>query len=214
MRTAGIPWRPALNGSVALAVAGLARSTAEEAGKGNLQVQLLQQILTRLPAPVSSAPAASTPAGLEAVPSLVEVQIFWHDEGLDLNAAWSLKGRLEGRGLRCKITPHKDRTAPDALFIGALVGAEEARTVLESLPYEVKYLFRPDYPQGAGGSDSGLLIGIGYMSSHVSDPREPRFRPVPVSPAQLAELAKPGLTNTGFQTRLRSLTLPNGAPRA
>lgn len=74
--------------------------------------------------------------------------------------------------------------------------------------FGVRYLFRPDYPKGEGGSESGLLIGIGYMSTHFEAGRGGCSTPIPVDKDQLARLTKPGLSNTAFQMLLRELTLP------
>ncbi len=96
----------------------------------------------------------------------LKVHIYWHRKGLTLDDAQNIKSSLEGYGIYSTIFRHVDPYIPDAIFIGKLVSAEAARLVLLSLPYQIKYIFRPDYPYLEGGDSSGLLIGIGYMSFH------------------------------------------------
>ncbi len=186
----------------------ISRSATEESAKGNVEVRLLEQVLSEVRSLKSQGetPGADHPdRGPFVCPT--EVQIYWHDTGLDLSAAWSLRAYLESEGISCKINPHRDSASPDSVFIGALVGAREARIVLERVPYDIRFLFRPDYPEGEGGSESGLRIGIGYMSTHYKDGRGKRSIPVAVNKDDLARLTKPGLSNTAFQMVLRELAL-------
>lgn len=95
---------------------------------------------------------------------------------------------------------------PDAVFIGAFIGAEEAQLVLSLLPYEVNYLFRVDYPKQFGGDPEGRTIGVGYLSGFPGKADDPRTRPAKISRQQLASLMQPKLSNTEFQSRLRKIS--------
>lgn len=94
---------------------------------------------------------------------------------------------------------------PDAVFIGAYVAAEEAQLVLSSLPYEVEYLLRLDFPKSLGGDPEGRSILAGYSSAATAKSADPRARPIRISRQELASLLQPKLSNTEFQIRLRKL---------
>jgi hypothetical protein len=117
-----------------------------------------------------------------------------------------LKEQFEREGIRTQVIQHVDPNSPDAVFIGSLVGAEEARLVLSSVPYEIEYIFRLDYPKTSGGDPSGLLIGIGYMSTHNQENPNEILRPIKISETQLNSLIESGISNTEFQYRLRQIT--------
>ena len=136
----------------------------------------------------------------------VFANIYSHQFGFTLEDADILKRTLEENGIPAQVLIHRDPNPPDAIFIGALVGAEEARIAISSVPYEIKYIFRPDYPAQEGGDPSGFLIGIGYMSTHYQDFRDSLSEPVEVSAEDLMYLTEPGLSNSEFQRRLREIT--------
>jgi len=137
----------------------------------------------------------------------VSVLAYWHSEGLTEDWARSSALEFENAGLTALIKQHRDPRCPDAAFIGALVSAADARFVLRGLPYKIEYLFPPDYPTVDGGDPSGLLIGIGYLSSHNADgPREATA--IPVTSEHMDQLLAAGISNTEFQQRLRAMTLP------
>jgi hypothetical protein len=131
--------------------------------------------------------------------------VYIHQFGLLPSDAKSLKYTLEKNGIATQVFTHTDPGLPDAIFIGALVGAKEANVAISAVPYEIKYIFRPDYPVIEGGDPAGLLIGIGYISSFNSDTRSPLSEPVAVSKQDLDYLTQPGLSNLEFQQRLRNL---------
>lgn len=157
--------------------------------------------LTDTPIPTST--VSTTPISISEV---ISADIYIHQSGLTLQDAENLKKQLEENGIRTQILVHRDPNPPDAIFIGALVGAEEARIAISSITYEIKYIFRPDYPAEEGGDPSGLLIGIGYMSTHYEEYRDPKSEPVEVSTKDLEYLTEPGLSDAEFQQRLREIT--------
>lgn len=138
--------------------------------------------------------------------SRVRAKIFWHGTGFVKEDAFTVMEVLEGASIPCEILPHVNPNPPDAVFIGALVGAHEARLALTAAPYEIKYIFRPDYPDKQGGDSTGLSIGIGYMSTHFIAGRGVEAEPIKVSPQQVKYLSEPRQTNTQFQRRLREIT--------
>ena len=97
---------------------------------------------------------------------------------------------------------------PDAVFIGSFVSAEEAQLVLSSVPYDVEYIFRLDYPRQLGGDPDGRSVGVGYVSTQSAKSDDPRAKPVKISRQQLASLLQPKMSNTEFQTRLRKIAGP------
>jgi hypothetical protein len=157
------------------------------------------QYRTNLRPVASLAPdARSTRQGTRAV-------IYWHEEGLTFKAARSLADLLEKNGIQSVLAKHRDPNCPDSLFIGALVGAEDAQRVFANLPYKAKYIFHPDCPDSWGGDGSGLTIGIGYMSSHPQSISDEAAKPILLSEDILRELSDPGLSNARFQAMLRGL---------
>ena len=136
----------------------------------------------------------------------VRAVIYWHDQGFDESEARTLAAALEDTGLPCTLAPHIDPRQPDAIFIGALVGADDAQAVIRLLPYQPRFLFRPDYPTPEGGDDSGLVIGVGYMSEHYKASRGSRSEPVAISKAEWDYVAEAGISNVEFQRRLREIT--------
>lgn len=136
----------------------------------------------------------------------VSADIYSHQLGFTPRDAETLQHALAEGGIPSRILVHRDPAPPDAIFIGAFVGAKEARIAISSVPYEIKYIFRPDYPGVEGGDPSGLLIGIGYMSTHFKEFRGRLSEPVKVSTEDLKYLTEPGLSNAEFQQRLRKIT--------
>jgi hypothetical protein len=164
------------------------------------------QYRTNLRPVASLAPdARSTRQGTQAV-------IYWHEEGLTFTAARNLADVLEKNGIQSVLAKHRDPNCPDSLFIGALVGAEDAQRVLANLPYKPKYIFHPDCPDSWGGDASGLTIGIGYMSSHPQSISDDTAKPILLSDDVLRELSDPGLSNTRFQAILRGLIATEQKP--
>lgn len=148
--------------------------------------------------------AGTTPVVQQAQSALV--QIYTHDSGLTLADADVMRRTLSEQGLKVKVLVHRDSSAPDAAFIGALVSAHDARLVLQAVPYAIQYLFRPDYPTAEGGSADGAMIGIGYMSTHYQAKRGELSEPVQVTSGDLEHLTETGLSNAEFQRRLRDIT--------
>jgi hypothetical protein len=134
------------------------------------------------------------------------VTVYTHDVGLTAGDAAKLAAALKPKGFDVRITRHGAPTSrPDAVFIGALIGAEEAQLVLSSLPYDVDYLLRVDYPRALGGDPEGRSLGVGFVAAQAARGEEPRTMPVKISRQQLAWLMQPKLANTEFQLRLRQL---------
>lgn len=135
----------------------------------------------------------------------VIVHIYWHKVGLTLEDANSIKKELEKNSIPSVIIKHRDQNHPDSIFIGSLVSAQEARIVISKIPYEIRYIFPLDYPRIQGGDPGGLLIGIGYMSSHRPTPHMKETIPIKVSQNDIALLTEKGISNVEFQSRLRNL---------
>jgi hypothetical protein len=106
-----------------------------------------------------------------------------------------------------RLFEHDDLDGPDAIFIGALVEVADARFVIGMVPYEINFLFRPDYPESEGGDSAGYKIGIGYSSKYNAGRRGKRSEPVAVSASELAALLDDDHTNTSFQRLLWEMTL-------
>jgi hypothetical protein len=136
------------------------------------------------------------------------VTIHSHEAGLTDADAVQLASTLKPYGFDVRITRQNDARRPDAVFIGAVVGAEEAQLVLSSVPYDVEYLLRLDLPRQLGGDPDGRSIGVGYVAALTAKSDDPRAKPVKISRQQLASLLQPKITNTEFQTRLRKIAGP------
>lgn len=137
----------------------------------------------------------------------VVVQAFWHEEGFTFEEAEKLKLKLENLGIPTAVQRHIDPKPPDSVFLGALVNANDARLVLSSLPYEVKYIFPLSYPKIEGGDPDGFLIGIGYNSTHNEANRNKDNTPIRLSKEQFQSLIEAGISNTEFQLRLRNIAV-------
>jgi hypothetical protein len=153
-----------------------------------------------------SLPLATLPVPPVPTSQTVSADIYAHQRGFTLEDAEKLKRILEENGISSRVVMHRDPHSPDAIFIGAFVGAQEARTAISAVPYEIKYLFRPDYPGAEGGDPSGFLIGIGYMSTHYKEFRGQLSEPIKISAEELKYLTELGLSNAEFQRRLRQIT--------
>jgi hypothetical protein len=136
------------------------------------------------------------------------VTIYTHDSGLTDSDAMQLSSTLKPHGFDVRITRQNDSRRPDAVFVGAVVGAEEAQLVLSSVPYDVEYLLRLDFPRQLGGDPDGRSIGVGYVAALAAKSDDPRAKPVKISRQQLASLLQPKITNTEFHARLRKIAGP------
>jgi hypothetical protein len=134
------------------------------------------------------------------------VEIYYHKHGFTKDQADWMVRKLNKYGVKSIILEHAIPDVPDAIFIGSYVRAADARFVLSLLPYEVKYLFRPDYPESEGGDLTGLKIGIGYISGYNADNLNKRSEPIRITKGQLAELKNPKKTDTEFQCLLHRIT--------
>lgn len=137
------------------------------------------------------------------------VTIYAHDAGLGDKDALQLAATLKPYGFDVRTARRPEARRPDAVFIGAFVSAEEAQLVLSSVPYDIEYLFRLDYPRQLGGDPEGRSIGLGYVSTQSAKSDDPRAKPVKISRRQLASLLQPKLSNTEFQMRLRRIVGPS-----
>lgn len=135
------------------------------------------------------------------------VDIYFHKSNFTHRDASTVAEELQRHGISFRLMEHTGPGVPDAAFIGSLVEAEDARWIIDLIPYKIKFLFRPDYPESEGGDSSGYKIGLGYTSRYNETLRIARAEPTPVSRHQLAALLHSSLTNTTFQHFLWSLTL-------
>jgi hypothetical protein len=135
------------------------------------------------------------------------VDIFYYRKGFTRKDANLLAESLQRQGIQFRLMEHSDPQGPDAAFVGAMVEASDARLVLGMVPYEIKFLFRPDYPEAEGGDSSGYKIGLGYSSRYNQDRRTSRAEPIPLSRDNLKSLLDGDHTNTSFQLLLRRITL-------
>ena len=136
------------------------------------------------------------------------VTVYTHDTVLTEKDATKLAGILKPYGFDVRTARRDEKMKPDAVFIGAFVSAEEAQLVLSSVPYDVEYVFRLDYPRQLGGDPEGRSIGIGYVAAQSAKTDDPRAKPVKITRQQLASLLQPKLSNTEFQLRLRRIVAP------
>jgi hypothetical protein len=136
------------------------------------------------------------------------VSVYSHEAGLTDKDAMQLAAALKPHGFDVRIMRQNDSRRPDAVFIGAVVGAEEAQLVLSSVPYDIEYVLRLDFPRQLGGDPDGRSIGIGFVSSQAAKSDDPRAKPVRISRQQLASLLQPKITNTEFHARLRKIAGP------
>jgi hypothetical protein len=134
------------------------------------------------------------------------VDIYYHKRGLTQEQAKTVATGLDRNGVKSRLLEHAFPSAPDAVFVGGYVRAAEARLVLGLVPYDVKYLFRPDYPESEGGDSAGLKIGLGYTSAYNADTLSSRSKPARITKSQFAELIDPENTDTEFQCLLHRLT--------
>ncbi len=135
----------------------------------------------------------------------VTADVYWHEQGFTRDEAVELCGALKSHGIPCRLAEHRDDRPPDAIFMGAFVTARAAKIAFNLIPYEIKFIFGPDYPEIQGGSSSGNKIGIGYRSTHLEDIEQPTVDPKPVSNDDIAELTEKGISNIEFQQRIRRL---------
>ena len=138
----------------------------------------------------------------------ITVQAYWHEEGFTAQDAEELRIKLENQGIPTVVLKHINPGPPDSIFIGALVSAKDARLVLSSLPYEVKYIFPITYPDIEGGDLEGLRIGVGYMSTHSQENRYKDNTPIRLTREQFDSLLVPNISNAEFQLRLRNIASP------
>ena len=136
------------------------------------------------------------------------VTVYTHDTGLTDKDAVKLAATLKPYGFDVRVTRRDETKRPDAVFIGSFVSAEEAQLVLSSVPYDIEYIFRLDYPRQLGGDPDGRSVGVGYVSTQSAKSDDPRAKPVKISRQQLASLLQPKMSNTEFQTRLRKIAGP------
>ena len=134
------------------------------------------------------------------------VDIYYHDTGFTRKDADLVAEALQRHGIASRLIEHAGPEA-DSAFIGSMVEAADARLIMGLVPYEIKSLFRPDYPESDGGDSSGYRIGLGYTSRYNFGLRAARAEPIPISRDQLAELLDGVHTNTSFHRLLWELTL-------
>ncbi|MFY7804706.1 MAG: hypothetical protein ACOVQ7_14895 [Limnoraphis robusta] len=139
----------------------------------------------------------------------IKVDVYWHSVGLTQKQAITLCLCLNKVSFSSQLIRHRDPNCPDSIFIGSLVGAEQARLVISLIRYQIKYIFKPDYSEEQGGDLTGLKIGVGLMSDHYQYFRSRKDYPVKVSAENLQSLIQPHLSNTEFQQRLRNICWGN-----
>jgi hypothetical protein len=159
---------------------------------------------TRIEASIKKLGTRARTADKSIIPLLVE--IYYHRHLLTKATADRMARKLELNGMRCVVREHEKSAVPDALFIGCLVTASEARMVLRLLNHKVRYLFPIDYPEADGGDMAGRKIGLGYWSNYNSHSLSYRFRPVRLSDRHLDQLRAKNLSNAEFQCLLHLLT--------
>lgn len=136
-----------------------------------------------------------------------QVDIYYFPKKFTKAHAERLAVDLLRYDIESKIIEHDHDLSPDTLFIGTCVPVYYARAVLDLVSYEVKYLYRLDYPEVEGGDCKGFKIGVGYSSAYNKKDTDIRYRPVPVTARQLKELRNPNLNNTQFHKLLYEITM-------
>lgn len=149
-----------------------------------------------------------TAASPQFIAKRCDVDIYYHRAGLTLRQAKNMAGVLRQKNIKVRVLEHDFDRRPDSLFIGSMVAVDDARDVYEQVKYEIKYLFRPDYPDSEGGDSDGSKIGVGYDSTYNISERDPvRSKPVAVTRKQLDKLFDYGHSNSSFQKLLWETTL-------
>jgi hypothetical protein len=148
-----------------------------------------------------------SPAMVKQARPRCTVDIYFHEQQFTRNDAALVAEVLRRHHIPVQLMEHSDPEGPDAAYIGALVEAADARLVLSSVPYETKFLFRPDYPESEGGDNSGYKIGLGYSSNYNKGRRIGRAEPFAVSRSKFSRLLDVDQSNTSFQSALWNLTL-------
>ncbi len=149
----------------------------------------------------------ASPAMAKRARPRCSVDIYYYEKFFTRQDANRLAEALLHSAIPFRLMEHGDPEGPDAVFIGSMVEADDARLVMALIPYEVKFLLRPDYPEVEGGDASGYKIGVGYSSRYNEGRRSARAEPIPVSRHQLAALLDKDQTNTSFQRLLWEFTL-------
>ena len=135
----------------------------------------------------------------------INIDIYCRERGFDRNKAMNLAEKFSASGANARIMQHSSRSQPDAIFIGALISADEARFVLDGLPHEIKYIFPPAYPESEGGAADGRKIGVGYLSNYNAGINDVRMEPAKISKAQLSKLLAPSISSAEFHCMLNTL---------
>jgi hypothetical protein len=136
-----------------------------------------------------------------------KVDIYYHERAFTRKHATDVAEALQAEGIEFRLLEHTGPTQPDAIFIGSCVQAGDARRVLRLVPYEIKFLFRPDYPESEGGDNSGYTIGLGYTSQYNLGLRIQRAEPIPLSSEDLSALLDENHTNASFHRQLWEFAL-------
>jgi hypothetical protein len=135
------------------------------------------------------------------------VEIYYFDKVFTREDADNIAEQLREHDVVCEIREHLPTLSPDTIFIGACVPAYYARLVLSLVTYEVKYIYRTDYPEVEGGDKKGFKIGIGYSSAYNKDDTDIRNVAVPISASEFTILKEGNLSNTEFHKKIYDITM-------
>ncbi len=139
----------------------------------------------------------------------ITVDIYYRTKGFNSDIATELAEILAGSGVTTRIMQHLITSQPDAIFIGSLISAEEARQVLTHVTHPIKFIFPTTYPESEGGAADGRKIGVGYSSKYNNGIIDHRTRPARISRLELSRLLDPSLSSADFHFYLNRLFLPD-----
>ena len=99
-----------------------------------------------------------------------------------------------------------DKYSPNAITIGAFIGAEEARTIISIIPYKIDYIFRPDHMEIEGQYSIEYLVTIGCIANPNITKTAEKDKPIKISKSEMNNLTEVSLSDTEFQRKLRNIT--------
>ena len=182
-------------------------STIKEMKDGNVQVELLDQILQGIKG-LSRQGVARPATRHDSATDETRAHIYFSNRPgkrrLTSDDAVKIKTILQARGIVSTIFKHEGAPVPNALHIGSEVEADKARLAISAVPYEIQYLYTVD--EGARVKNPRKLIVIGSFVSDRDLSRRGLATTFEVDKETLASLMDPTLSDARFHERLRAIT--------
>jgi hypothetical protein len=181
---------------------GLDVRAAEVSTPGNLEVGLLRQVLAEIRA---IRPMTRTAPSVARGPRQ-RVVIFWHDVGLTFDNAEELAAALSALGCDVATFSHRDKTAPDAIFVSERADPEIVRAALRKLHPRPSYIFPTTYSSEECGAPSEYVLSLGLHSTWCAGQRPVTDEPVQLSEAFWGQLTGSTVSRKEFIRFLKSIT--------